>query len=335
MLDVPQESKAFGSYCRHPDPYFVERDGAVNLNQRILKSVVFIGIKEGGRFKPRATAFLVRYTDEQHHFIHLVTAEHVISGLLTKGHDIWVRINRVDGDSSEFELDHSAFFFHPEAERSPTDVAVSPINILHINAAGPSNADVLAIPLNGPSDFVATPEWMDRYVGLGTEIAVVGLFRSHYGQTKNIPVVRVGNISAMPTEPVHTKYAGYIEAYLIEARSIAGLSGSPVLVVPDPALFLEESISNPTKKLNTSCLLGLMHGHFDVTNLNEDVVTEDGATSPGGIHTGMGVVVPVSKIVETINHPDLVKARNAIISEQRAEAASPDTATEAANGQGG
>lgn len=67
--------------------------------------------------------------------------------------------------------------------------------------------------------------------------------------------------------------------------------------------------------------LGLMHGHFDVKNLNEDVVIEDEreATSTG-IHTGIGVVIPVHKVVETLEHPELVQMRKDIIAQRGKEA---------------
>ena len=51
-----------------------------------------------------------------------------------------------------------------------------------------------------------------------------------------------------------------------------------------------------------------MHGHFDVENLTEDVVTED-ADGTRGIHTGIGVVIPVEKIIETLNQPELIEKR--------------------------
>jgi hypothetical protein len=50
----------------------------------------------------------------------------------------------------------------------------------------------------------------------------VGLFSEHQGAERNIPIVRVGNIAAMPEEPVLTTSWGAIDAYLIEARSIGG-----------------------------------------------------------------------------------------------------------------
>jgi hypothetical protein len=55
-------------------------------------------------------------------------------------------------------------------------------------------------------------------------------------------------------------------------------------------------------------LLGLMHGHFDVENLTEDIVAED-ADGGRGVHTGIGVVIPVEKIIETLNQPELIEER--------------------------
>ena len=87
-----------GRYDQSPDPFFLVRgDRAVNISEAALKSVIFIGIRKDGIFQPRATAFFLRYREDQHQFDHLVTAEHVVSGLLTKGHDIWLRANLKSG----------------------------------------------------------------------------------------------------------------------------------------------------------------------------------------------------------------------------------------------
>ena len=45
----------------------------------------------------------------------------------------------------------------------------------------------------------------------------------------NLPIVRLGAIAAMPGEYIKTDW-GCLRAYLIEARSIGGLSGSPVFI---------------------------------------------------------------------------------------------------------
>jgi hypothetical protein len=55
------------------------------------------------------------------------------------------------------------------------------------------------------------------------------------------------------------------------------------------------------------------------------VVTDDGAQK-GSINTVIGVVIPVEKIVETINHPELVFERQKIVRNRRASGATPDLA---------
>jgi hypothetical protein len=315
-----------GNYDQFPDPFFVERNRPLmNLSDKVLKSVAFLGIRKNGRFLPRATAFFVQWTEDQHRFDHLVTAEHVISGLLTKNQNIWLRVNLVSGGAAEIKMEPSLFYFHPQAEKTPTDVAVCPIS--HILAEEESGelaeADIRFLNLNGQDGFLPSPEFRKQYMGRGGNIGIIGLFRSHYGKERNVPIVRVGTIAALPEEPVLTKI-GYVEAYLIEARSIAGLSGSPVFAYPDLALELAKGLRKEPRSTGAA-LMGLVHGHFDVPNLNEDVVTDEDAPERS-VHTGIGVVVPVEKIVETIKHPDLVAMRKDIVKKLRESGATPDLA---------
>jgi hypothetical protein len=153
--------------------------------------------------------------------------------------------------------------------------------------------DIRLLALNGDQSIVAGDDWIDKRVGPGTVVSMIGLFRSHYGAERNTPVVRIGNIAAMPEEPVRTHYFGYIKAYLIEAMSIAGLSGSPVFAHANTANVLLERME--TKKMPQPLgLLGLVHGHFDVDNLNEDVVADHIGDVSRGIHSGIGVSSPLS-----------------------------------------
>jgi hypothetical protein len=54
-------------------------------------------------------------------------------------------------------------------------------------------------------------------------------------------------------------------------------------------------------------LFGMMHGHFDVQNVADDASVHDDLG--GSINTGIGVVIPVDKIIETIEQPDFVAMR--------------------------
>jgi len=282
----------------------------MNISEIALKSVAFLGVKKKGRFLPRATTFFVQIIEGGYKFDHMVTAEHVISALMAKNEEIWLRVNVVDGGAIEFPVDPRRFFFHPRADEEPTDVAVAPMASSVTDDAGNEvKLDIVFLDLSTEKGFKPTAEFARDAICLGGEVAIVGLFKSHYGQNRNVPIVRVGNIAAQPSEPIPTKYAGPMKAYLIEARSIAGLSGSPVFVLPDSAVLVMEGLTKQRIDNQGCALLGLMHGHFDVPNLNEDVVADDAEHPQRSINTGIGVVIPIEKIIETIDQPDLLKKR--------------------------
>jgi len=112
-------------------------------------------------------------------------------------------------------------------------------------------------------------------IGIGHDVFVTGLFRHHHGEQKNIPIVRVGTIAALDEEKVQTTV--YLrDAYLIECRSIGGLSGSPVFLQVESELMLKVRTAQtlPTHPPGTY-LLGVMHGHFDSDEAEVDSGGED------------------------------------------------------------
>jgi hypothetical protein len=300
-------------------PRFLLRGvAAMHVPEKVRRSVVFLGSKnEHGVFIPRATAFLVQSHSkgDDHVFPHLVTAEHVVSGMQAKGLEIFVRINlkkdvaeAAGEDASVVSMEgHSDWYFHPDTSQQ-SDVAVATVGI------NLDFADHDYMPIFEYAWSELDSSFAPRQPRLGDEVFIVGLFRSHYGRQRNRPIIRIGNIAALPEEPVFTKYAGYVDAYLIEARSISGLSGSPVFAnvdaqpsfqfIPDPRFQPDpESVNWPRYHF-----LGLMHGHFDLENLTEDSVVDD-ASQSRGINSGIGVVIPASKILETLYQPELKAMR--------------------------
>ncbi len=272
---------------------------------KVRKNAIFIGIKDADGFKPKATGFIVSTITDQHRFLNVVTAEHVIVGLQNKGFDRpYMQLNMESGGAEIFPTEYNEWRFHPD-HVNPTDVAVLPCAI--------DRASV--VYSHTPANTIATDKIIKKqHIGIGDEIFIVGLFKNHYGKRRNVPIVRIGNIALMLEEPVYTKYAGYIDAYLVEARSISGLSGSPVWVHMPPWRIIDGEVVQTEGA--QYYLLGLMHGHFDVRNLNEDMVLED--TENGrGINTGIGVVVPGQKILDVIERPELEKARREIVKELR------------------
>ena len=302
MFNPLNESGEYDVECLTPN--WCEAQ-TVYVEDIIRQCVLFLGNKDEktGRFRPRATAFVVSLNEGDVGHRYLVTAEHNVSGFQQKGWDMYLRSNIKGGGIREDKIDDWHWTFHPDP--GSTDVAVTPIGFL------PDEEFKQVVLRSDPPDrgILGTTDYMNKNrIGLGDEVFIIGLFRSHFGQQRNIPIVRVGNLAMMKGEPVYTEYCGYTEAHLIEARSIHGLSGSPVFIhTPVP------------HRLNVTefRLIGLMHGHFDVKNLNEDIVIDSDHGDTGGINTGIGVVIPVEKIMETIDQPELVEMRRKSAIEHR------------------
>jgi len=156
-----------------------------------------------------------------------------------------------------------------------------------------------------------------------------------------VPIVRTGNIAAMVDEPVKTGYTAQpIDAYLIEARSIGGLSGSPVFVRRPAAEWQvtgdrnENNIPIAKAELNKSgyifYLLGIVHGHFPAKSAEVDMVEEDSQFNDK-FNTGIGVVVPVNKVYDTLFQPELIDSRKAVIDDKNK--ANPGAIEDIADGE--
>lgn len=107
-----------------------------------------------------------------------------------------------------------------------------------------------------------------------------------------------------------------MEAYLVEARSIGGISGSPVFARRTISVIWNDEISNrttPVKALHGLTgevhLIGMMHGHWDVKESEINQARMVPTRDPQGVNVGIAIVVPMHKIIETINQPELAGRR--------------------------
>jgi hypothetical protein len=139
-------------------------------------------------------------------------------------------------------------------------------------------------------------------IGTGDEVFITGLFAHMSASARNLPIVRMGNIAMMPDEEVPTK-RGPMEAYLIEARSIGGLSGSPA--------FVRET--SPLGGIGKFHLLGLMHGHWDIPPEDKNTlrIAYD-ASEDSRVNLGIATVVPARKVREVLNQPGIVEIRQRV-----------------------
>lgn len=275
-------------------------DAALITPPEIRKSIAFVGYADiSGRSFLAGSAFLAaRTAAENCPFMFWITAKHVIDAIRDKGCDrVRLRLNFSDGLARWIDTPLKDWLPHP-SDKS-VDVCVYPIRIETL-----TGTDHLGFQLHG--NIIASEALIKKLnIGPGDEVFIAGLFVPHHGKKKNIPIVRIGNIAAMPEEKVDTRRFGPIDAYLIEARSIRGLSGSPVFVHMGFIRNLEGQTKLSPQDYGNFLFLGIMHGHSDSKLTEADEVAEDDGTG-GQINVGIGIVVPVSKILEVLNQ-DAVK----------------------------
>jgi hypothetical protein len=281
----------------------------------VLKSVVFIGepIWTRGRVSGNyvGTGFFVGIPYEPGSpwaHTYLVTARHVIEPLLQD--EYLIRINLQQGGSNKITVGYKSephWTFHPDPI---VDVAITPWKHRSIYTLDTTAVITAA--------FLTAPLVQQGVVGVGDEIFATGLFRHVYGEKRNIPIVRSGNVAMIEADRVPTKH-GDIDAYLVEVRSIGGLSGSPVFVRGHD---------------NQIYLMGLMHGHWDVpsrldategekqqppTGENQSAKIKKAKEPKEAINMGIGIVIPASKILQALFLPEFVELRRRADEERRNE----------------
>jgi hypothetical protein len=285
----------------------------MRVPDEVLKSVVFLGKREYKGSKEvlefGATAFLVQVPFERADeggYLYLATAHHAAEKLA--GRDFEIRIN-VRGGHAALLKGHEGvkWWYHPDRS---VDVAVLDFN-------PPPEADFKAIPT---SMFLTGNPDLEHGIGPGSEVFITGLFTKLKGTGKNIPIVRTGNVAIVPDEPLPGtqigNWTGESEVCLIEARSIGGLSGSPVFVREDitfsaPTYRSVEPFHVPvTGQKPCYWFLGLMHGHWEILpERKNDFLMQTTKRNKDTVNLGIAVVVPARKILEVLNLPELVEQR--------------------------
>jgi hypothetical protein len=273
----------------------------VKVPDEVRKCVAFLAYQSGQEMRLAGTVFFVgkQIPDTTYSFAYAVTAKHIIDRIKTQTTDqhIYLRLNYHDSGAKLAHTNIDDWHFHPT--NASVDVAVLPISL-------GKDLDHLLYPI----ESLATEAIIERErIGIGEEVFLTGLFVHHRGIKRNIPIIRVGNIAAMPEEPVNTRWcpAG-IEAYLIEARSIGGLSGSPVFAHLGIVRHVEGQPRFATSPEGIFYLLGLMHGHWDMPIPDVDASVDRNALdeiSVKSVNMGIAIVIPAKKILEVINQPKL------------------------------
>jgi hypothetical protein len=313
----------------------------VRIADDLRKATVFLGeeLADGGgepAIDPHATGFFVAWQSDSGRPIddmkpecaayYLVTARHVAKPL---GKDFAVRFNKKDS-GSDIELIRGAKWIpHPD---KTVDVAVLHCGFPDWADCIPIPGRMLTLPTIGDS-LVSTAREDDLLfnnpnLGVGDIAYVVGLFHFVHGKKRNLPVVHTGHIALLPDdEKIRIYNRSFrewqdVEAYLVEAHGLEGLSGAPVFARTSSPVMGSYRYHGPRLQggVDPSGMRvpGRLHGFTYLIGLWSGSWGEkaSGTLAEGKkirkdqkVPVGMGVVVPAGKIAETLNQPELIMAR--------------------------
>ncbi len=267
----------------------------MRVHEGARRSVVFVGVETDRGFIPYGTGFvgLTKYEDMVAPVI--VTARHVLDSV-TQPH-FSVRINRKDGTASTLRLDKANIILF---DKKPIDIAVVPAPI------DASIFDVFAIHMDAE---LWKKQIEDAALGTpqpGDEISIVGLYTSHYGHVKNMPIVRIGHVAAVPDEELLTPW-GFVTGFLVEVHSIAGLSGSPVFWNLPPVKIVNKELKYLTDLVHIP--IGIFIGYHVIQSREDEMIVPEYQQSREQFEekelpktlsderrTGFGVVLPIGYV---------------------------------------
>jgi hypothetical protein len=303
----------------------------VLVDQAYRRGVAFVMMdmprKTGVRRLPAGTAFFLSYEiSSSIYIIYAVTARHVIeAGELKNAQGLFLRVVHEDG-IKDIPMTADQWVRHPD-----TDVAIASVE---------SSPEIKLYAKSHKT--LALPDRLQEHkppVGEGDDVFFVGLFTRFYGEDQILPIVRFGNIALMPYEPVMAKLSvakdaksSPISAYLVEARSWGGHSGSPVWVY-------FSAMRDPTKGPTIEdfagvepMLLGLVQGHYAI-DPTEDFIGDLPDERSVAANAGIAIVVPAESIMEVLMSKELQTEREEILDQDSSEQSGPiaDTSIDVLN----
>jgi hypothetical protein len=292
---------------------------AMRVPDEILKPVVFLFLQKKGDVsehrRPIGTGFFVSVKSKTGLCIYpyLVTAKHCVVKAKEHG-DLYIRINTTDGAAKFVKIEADWIF--PEDQSS--DLAVLQFNF-------PSHLkDTLDFRSISERMFCTAEKMKEHEIGIGDEIVISGLFTRLAEKPRNIPIVRFGNIAALPEERLADVNTGLsYRGFLAEVRSIGGISGSPVFAYLGPERVPPTKDMRPDKRF--LMLIGIVRGHW---RHNEPGIGKTGSAFSDEldrVNWGIGAITPISDLLEIIYGDQLMAERKELEDQLEAELAEQES----------
>lgn len=225
------------------------------------------------------------------------------------------RLVNMQGDPYVLIGDQSDWVAHPDGD----DIALRPIGAV-------PEGDYWYIP---EEKLLSLADLGPEGIGPGDDCLMVGRYINHEFRQFDRPVVRFGNIAMLPELVEQKDRAFQQESFLVDMRSQADFSGSPVFVYyevegwrylpplpeaveDDPAAHID-ALQERVKGRDTSgvmgrtWLLGIDWGHLPVW---EDVFDSGQSLGRMRVNSGMAGVVPAWKLSDLLNEDGVKMARD-------------------------
>ena len=297
----------------------VKRDVVPRIHEDYLGCVVFLypTLDDAiSKAKVGGTGFLLRVTHRLDKgdvsFIYIVTCAHVIGDA-----KVVVTLNSRMGKSVNLETWSDHWVKHPMGH----DVATCLM---------PESSNPMSYRYISENQVVGLMEANLGMVGLGDEVFMVGRFATHQGADRNIPVVRFGNISMMPHETIYQDTRKHHQkSYLVESRSLAGLSGSPVFTYEPYVRTDDHAFGSCGRQhhrdasargegsqciaMTAPLLLGMNWGNVKIND--KAVVIPTYQNLELSVNSGFAAVVPAWQIMELIQSDEVSSKRKQLAEE--------------------
>jgi hypothetical protein len=296
-----------------PSLYFGDPADTMRVPDEILKCVVYVYFQEDGDSdemrRAIGTGFFVSIPSKTANVVYpyLVTAKHCVVEPMQRGR-LFVRINTKAGSSAYVEIrDGWVFPDDPSSDLAVIPFWIPPDIVERLDFRGIAEA------------MFATPEkHKEHEIGIGDEVVISGLFTRLRNRPTNHPIVRFGNIAAMPIDRLaDTKTGLDYCALLVEVRSIGGLSGSPVFVYLGPERVPPSKVRRPDQRF--LMLIGVVRAHWEH---KEDGIAVKGSAfydELDKVNWGIAAITPVADLISVLYGDELMKLRKSKDEERRME----------------
>jgi len=282
----------------------------LSISDQWRKLAIFVCSEDRrGNLIPIGTAFLVAWDlDIGGHLTYAITNRHTIEKPGRK--NIYLRINTQKGAPEDILIPPARWRRHPK-----DDIAAAIVQL------SDNRYETFSLPFDAlMSDEVRPAEGAGKHlyvsdIGVGDEVFYAGLFYPHTGKKRILPVLRFGHIALLASEsepvPIEWDMAGSkkvkleVPAYLIEARSWRGFSGSPVAMYDSFSDRMRKFMANErSREMGAIGVIGIVSHFWDYPPVDQP--------NQDGPHAGMVAVSPASHIRELLTMRVFAEERKAI-----------------------